>query len=406
MMFQMSRSRWLPSLIVLAFLASFAAAGLPASADPQSQLQENEQKQEELDAKIDELLAQKGALVDKISVIDEERAVVEKELAKVDADLDELNDRIAVVQERLTRTQIRLGTLSQELNQVLRKLIDRTDVFTARAVEIYKAGPAAYLESMLASEDLSELLDRYQYYESSLESDNALIEEIAVLRDVTDQKRTQVEERKLLIAADKAQLEKDRAKVAAIRDRKASSLADLNKLLSVKQTIVAEIDSKKRSYEAAQARIDADSDRIEAMLAANTTGGPGPGGSGQLAWPCSGSVSSGYGYRTHPIFGDRRLHAGIDLSCPYGAAVYAADGGTVSFVGVMGGYGNVVVVDHGGGLATTYNHLSSFQVSTGDKVSRSEHIASVGSTGYSTGAHLHFEVRVNGTPVDPMPYLQ
>jgi murein DD-endopeptidase MepM/ murein hydrolase activator NlpD len=100
------------------------------------------------------------------------------------------------------------------------------------------------------------------------------------------------------------------------------------------------------------------------------------------------------------------LHTGVDIGAPYGATVVAASTGVVAYVGSMSGYGNVVVVDHGGGVATTYNHLSGFAVSSGQRVSRGQAVASVGCTGYCTGPHLHFEVRVGGSPVDPMPYLQ
>lgn len=402
-MLKMARSRWIPALIAVAFVASLAAVAIPAAADPQAELEANERKQDALDKKIAALLGQKGDLLETISVIDGERAKVEKKVAELDGEIDALNADIAVVQDRLVRTQEELALISDELNEVLSDLVERTDLFTERAVSIYKAGPEAYLESILSSTDMTELLNRYQYYESALEADNEMIESITVLRQETDQKRAQVERRRALIVKDKERLEKNKAEVAEVRTRKAGSLASINKLLDAKQTLVAEIDSKRKSYEAAQARLEADSDQIKDLLAGT---GPGPGGSGQLAWPVAGSISSPFGWRIHPIFGDLRLHTGIDFSASYGDSVYSADRGTVSFVGVMGGYGNVVVVDHGGGLATTYNHLSAFSVSTGQSVGRSQPVGAVGCTGYCTGPHLHFEVRINGTPVDPMPYLQ
>jgi len=122
-------------------------------------------------------------------------------------------------------------------------------------------------------------------------------------------------------------------------------------------------------------------------------------------WPADGVKTSDFGWRTHPIFGTGRLHSGIDIGAAYGSAISAAASGTVVSAGTMSGYGNVVVIDHGGGIATLYAHQSSVAVGTGQAVERGQTIGYVGSTGYSTGPHLHFEVRVNGTPVDPMGYL-
>ncbi|MDQ3708049.1 MAG: M23 family metallopeptidase, partial [Actinomycetota bacterium] len=122
-------------------------------------------------------------------------------------------------------------------------------------------------------------------------------------------------------------------------------------------------------------------------------------------WPADGVKTSDFGWRTHPIFGTGRLHSGIDIGAAYGSPISAAASGTVVSAGTMSGYGNVVVLDHGGGIATLYAHQSSVAVGTGQAVQRGQTIGYVGSTGYSTGPHLHFEVRVSGTPVDPMGYL-
>ncbi len=116
-------------------------------------------------------------------------------------------------------------------------------------------------------------------------------------------------------------------------------------------------------------------------------------------------VTSRFGFRTHPIFGTRRLHAGTDFRGATGTPVLAAAGGTVVYAGPRGGYGNAVIIDHGGALATLYAHQSRLSVATGDRVETGQAVGAVGSTGFSTGPHLHFEVRVNGTPVDPLNYL-
>ena len=121
--------------------------------------------------------------------------------------------------------------------------------------------------------------------------------------------------------------------------------------------------------------------------------------SGGWTWPTSGPVTSGFGYRWG------RMHEGIDIGAPEGTPIYAASAGTVSFAGVMGGYGNMVLVDHGGGIVTAYAHQSSIHVGPGTSVAAGQQIGAVGSTGASTGPHLHFEVRVGGSPQDPMGYL-
>ncbi|MCA1726245.1 MAG: M23 family metallopeptidase, partial [Actinobacteria bacterium] len=122
-------------------------------------------------------------------------------------------------------------------------------------------------------------------------------------------------------------------------------------------------------------------------------------------WPTAGSITSGFGWRTHPIFGTPRFHSGVDMGGACGQPIYAADSGTVLSAYSSEGYGLFTILDHGNGLATAYAHQSAFRVSAGQSVARGQVIGAVGTTGWSTGCHLHFEVRVNGTPVDPVPYL-
>lgn len=381
-----------------------AASVQTVAADPRSRLEEIRDRQAELQEKIDAAIARRGEILARIEIVDSERAGVEAVIDELDMDLARLSARIRVVTDRLTRTQQELALLHAELEDVLGRLVSRTDVFTERAVAAYKAGPTAYLDGLFSAESFGDLVERYSYYQAVLEADGELIEEIEVLRAETEQKRAQVERQEARIVADKQSLESDRARVAAIRAEKASALAGLKAALRTKRGLLAEVEGKRRHFENVQAQLERESDQIQNLLA-----GPSETryyGGGTFAWPAPGPVTSGYGYRTHPIFGDTRLHTGIDIGAPYGATVVAAERGTVVYAGVMSGYGNVIVVDHGGGIATTYNHLSAFFVSTGRTVSRASSIGAVGCTGYCTGPHLHFEVRVDGNPVDPMPYLR
>jgi murein DD-endopeptidase MepM/ murein hydrolase activator NlpD len=387
---------------VLALLLSFP---IPASADLSDKLQENAQRSEVLRARIGRLEGKSQALSHKVSAADNLVASAQAEVDALDSQLAKLSHKIDEVQRDLTEAQKRMALLTRRLQEILKKLDQRVDVFTDRAVAAYMAGPTAYVDGMLSSENFRELIDRFAYYESALETDSMLVDEIEYLRDETTARRDLVEEKKEEIAQAKARLVEDRAALAQVRAQRAQILAQRQDALAEKRSLLSDVESTKARYRKVLDQLEADSDRIQAILSAGTSSGTAS-GSGQLLWPAAGPVTSGFGYRTHPIFGDRRLHTGIDIGAPYGAPVFASDSGVVVFAGVMSGYGNAVVVDHGGGLATTYNHLSSFSVGNGSSVGRGQNIAAVGCTGYCTGTHLHFEVRVNGNPVDPMPYLR
>lgn len=398
------RARRAPLGVVLA-LALCGAAVIPAAADPRSQLERNEAKQDELRARIDAAEERAAGLLAEIKRVDLERQRHERQVATLDARLGELRRRIAAVSADLRRTQARLAQLNHELRAILADLQHRQKALIEHAIVAYKAGPSAYIEGLLAASSLGDLVTRYEYLSDVLATDATLLEQIETLKLATEDKRAQVEEVEAQIVLKRRRLEADEDALALLREQRAAELAEVENLLAAKQGLLAQVEANKLRYEQVLEQLERESQEIRALLAGNS-GGSAPAGSGQLAWPADGPVTSGYGYRTHPIFGDRRFHAGIDIGAGYGAPVWAADAGEVVFAGVMSGYGNVVVVDHGGGLATTYNHLSGFSVGTGQRVSRGQQVGSVGCTGYCTGPHLHFEVRVNGEPVDPMPYLQ
>ena len=204
--------------------------------------------------------------------------------------------------------------------------------------------------------------------------------------------RDEVEARTHQLEMARAAQEESRAKVAA-------EAANEERLL-------AAVRGERTEYERRIRALQAESDEIADLLRRRGSGGAAIRGNGSLSPPLANPViTSSFGYRIHPIYGDRRLHAGIDLRATSGTPIYAAAPGEVVYAGWRGGYGNCVIIDHGGGVATLYAHQSSMAVAEGEEVSRGDVIGAVGSTGFSTGPHLHFEVRVDGVPVDPLGYL-
>jgi murein DD-endopeptidase MepM/ murein hydrolase activator NlpD len=165
-----------------------------------------------------------------------------------------------------------------------------------------------------------------------------------------------------------------------------------------------DLTAAREQYEAAVAALEAESARIQGLIQGTGSTGSGQIG-GELFWPTDGPIVSGFGYRTHPIYGTTRFHSGVDIDGACSQPIFAAEDGAVLSAGSNGGYGLATVIDHGNGLSTLYGHQSSLGVSSGQRVGRGEQIGLVGTTGLSTGCHLHFEVRVNGEPVDPVPYL-
>ena len=176
-----------------------------------------------------------------------------------------------------------------------------------------------------------------------------------------------------------------------------------------KKEILGSVQQERAAYERALAELEENSRQLEAMIRKMQGGDDSEAlGTGVYTWPTPGytNITSAYGMRFHPILKTRKMHTGVDIGAPMSATIVAADSGKVIHAGWMGGYGQVLVVDHGNGISTLYAHQSAFLVSNGQTVNRGDPIGKVGSTGWSTGPHLHFEVRINGSYTDPMPYIQ
>ncbi len=272
---------------------------------------------------------------------------------------------------------------------------------------------------LLGAGSLDELVHRRSYLKAVVGSQADVIaenerlrDEVKDLRDQLEQSRTEAVDQRDVVAGERDRLQVARDAQDAVRDDAAVEVAQQEQLR-------AEVLSRKEAYQAEVATLEAESAAIAETLrqrAAARAAAPAdaaiaalpalPAGSGQLLFPIpGGTITSSFGYRIHPIYGDGRMHTGIDIGADTGDPIYAAADGVVASAGSLGGYGNATIIEHGGSIATLYGHQSSILVSEGDRVTVGEVIGRVGCTGACTGPHLHFEVRVDGDPVDPMGYF-
>jgi len=308
----------------------------------------------------------------------EEKSLV-SEISQLESDIQELESSIL-------KNESKLKKLVAELKQAEEKVDTQNTNLNARLRNMYKCGSVGFIDVLLDSGSFSEFLTNLDLVERIYSSDQDVLNELQEVYDEIDTKKTEVETLQEELKDSKQSVETKKQEVEQQKKEVAASNAELEE----------ELDD-----------LEEESQKITALINGSASTGTVYSG-GQMAWPVPscGSISSPFGYRIHPIYGTRRLHSGMDIPGSYGSAVVAANPGTVITAGWNGGYGNCVIIDHGGGICTLYGHNSSLVVSSGQKVSRGQTIAKIGSTGNSTGPHCHFEVRVNGNCVDPSPYVR
>lgn len=329
---------------------------------------------------------------------------VSEQLKAIEEELNQAKTALAAIQKQRVATENEITVTQKKMEEAQKRLKGREAVFYKRVRDIYINGRLSYLDVVIGSKDFSDFANRLEILKRIIDSDINLLKSIK-------QERAEIEEHKKTLEADKAkivELEKDaQAKQALIEKKKAERNAVLERAQNDKATAMAAIEELKASSAQISALIkQRQQERAAAASSAQGSGSAGyVQGTGTFSWPVNGEITSPYGYRIHPIWGTRIYHSGIDIGVDEGTPVHAADGGTVIAAEWYGGYGYAVVIDHGNGLSTLYGHNSELAVSAGQTVSKGQVIAYAGSTGNSTGPHVHFEVRVNGDAVDPMGYL-
>ena len=389
--------------LVAAFLSGVVLCGTPAYI-----MAEDEDLTNQLDSIQQQVNQQNAAKADAETVIgsvSEQLRQIEEQLRQATAELGTIKEQRVAVENDITLNE-------RQLAEAQKRLEGRESVFYKRVRDIYINGRLSYLDVVIGSKDFSDFANRLEVLKRIIDSDITLINEIKKERaDIEAHKQKLEADRAKLVELEKAAL----AKQAEIEQKKAERNVVLQKAQNDRATAMqaieelnassAQVSAMLKERQAARAAAAA-----AAAAAAQSSGGQGASdnwvqGTGQLGWPVSGEITSPYGYRVHPIWGTTIYHSGIDIGVDEGTPVHAADGGVVVWSGWMGGYGYAVVIDHGNGLSTLYGHNSELAVDEGQSVAKGQVISYAGSTGNSTGPHVHFEVRVNGDPVDPMGYL-
>jgi murein DD-endopeptidase MepM/ murein hydrolase activator NlpD len=387
-------------LLLLAAVLAFG--GIVASEGRGATAAEVQKKLEDARAKIDAAEKQKDSLTRQIGDLDGRLRAIQKKLDGMAPQIAAVEERLSVTQEKLAllRKELRLKQL--ELQQAQAELKLEQENFAERAVLSYKSNDLDYVDILLSSTDFEDLISRVDSIHEFLLGDNALVGDLEATRDEVDAERDAVAKREDAVAEAAHVLQVKSDQLAALKAAQAASQAAALAVRQEKQGALKGVNKNLKELERQENQLLAESQAISGVVGGSGSTGS---GNGSLSWPVNGSVVSPFGYRIHPILGYRKMHTGIDIAVGYGVPIHSAGAGTVIYASWMGGYGNVIIVDHGDGLSTLYAHQSSLAVGNGARVSRGQTIGYIGSTGFSTGPHLHFEVRVNGNPVDPMGYL-
>ncbi|MGD1930400.1 MAG: murein hydrolase activator EnvC family protein [Leptolyngbyaceae cyanobacterium] len=348
---------------------------------------------------IEELQQQKKTVDQKQRELQQQTEQLERQTNQAEQNLNTLQNTIVATEDQIADTEFRLEKAERELKAFEEDLLKAEAAY--EEVRRAAVGRLQFLQRQQGGEGWAVLLQSENFNEF-LERRYQLRRVYAADRDVLGELKARADE----IKNQRAVVESQKTRVSLLRQELLAKKQQYEAEATQQQQLIGRLQTDKAALEAAQAQLVRDSEEIAALIRERVATASGAvRGTGIFVFPVNGRITSGFGYRRHPILGTSRLHAGVDFGAPQGTTIYAADSGSVIYAGWYGGYGRTVIVDHGGGITTLYAHSSRLFVSVGQAVTQGQAIAAIGSTGLSTGPHLHFEVRQNGNPVNPMAYL-
>ena len=321
-------------------------------------------------------------------------AAASEGLEEIQSRLNELQAQARELQAKSNALQAKINDNQAQLAKKKAEVEQRKKIYSQRLRQIYINGQVNYLDVLLGAKDFGDFSSRMYLLQKIISSDIAMLQQLQKDEAEIKSRQEQLDAEMKEIKSTKAELEDKRARA--------------NKLKEQRSYMLYKAQEEEQQSQSEYERLLAISENITAMLRNMESSGGGSsssGGTGRFMWPCRGEITSYFGWRTHPIFGTTKYHSGMDIAVDYGTPIMAADSGTVIYSGWLGGYGYAVMIDHGSGLVTLYAHNQSLNVYEGQYVTKGICIAYAGSTGYSTGPHCHFEVRLHGEVTEPLNYL-
>lgn len=371
-------------IIILIMLACAYSNTIIKAATLGEQKQEVTEQKEEAEQKLEYVKEELSTSIVKIQELDDT-------IRKAETDIVELETELNTLQNKIDEISTKLETIENDYET-------NEDLLEQRLVVMYEVGETTYLDILLNSSNIIDFLSNYYTIQEVIQSDMELLEQL-------EKEKREVENAKKDLDEQKAEL-----KVKKAKKEQLAVITQNNKTL--KEQAVVNLSQEEQELQQKIDEYKAEEARIEALIqvATNEYEYTGDYTGGVMAWPIAKNgtyITSGYGMREHPIQGVVKKHSGIDIgNAGFGAPVIAAADGVVTMAGWYGGYGNCVMINHGNGISTLYGHGQAILTEVGKEVKKGDLIMEVGSTGNSTGPHLHFEVRVNGSCTDPMPFLQ
>ncbi|WP_199533962.1 murein hydrolase activator EnvC family protein [Romboutsia weinsteinii] len=341
-------------------------------------------------------------LNNKLSENREEQGTLDKQIGSLDSKIAEIEKNIESSNDEINKLDEEVEDTKAEIQELEGKISENEEALGKRLKAINSNYSMGFVKVILSSSSLSDFFNNIYIVKQVVDQDKVLLKELDVNKSEIETKEKQLEDKKvkqeelkMALEKDNQMIESDKAELEGLKDKLTKEEDDLESEIS---KLAAEAAAKLAAEKAAQ-----DAQNSQNSQNNNETGAVISSGS----WPVPGysRVSSPYGYRNHPILNRQEFHTGIDIPAPQGTPVTSFDDGKVIFSGVKGGYGNTIMIQHDDGKVTLYAHNSALTASVGDRVQKGQVVAKIGSTGMSTGPHLHFEIRINGSHTNPMNYL-